>query len=69
MSMFADAPGAAPTPAPDSVKFVDVDWNMGVIASSSELQAVGTTFVQLRFHVEKPDGSLDYAHLGARARR
>ena len=41
---------------------VDVDWTFGVSASSSEHQAMGTTFVQLRLHVLGADGAARYVH-------
>ena len=44
-------------------KLLDVDWTLGVTASSSELQAIGSAFVQLRLHVERPDGTAECVHL------
>lgn len=63
--MFAPQPVVAAAPPP---KIVGVDWSLGVTASSSELQAVGTTFVSLRLHTQSTDGTAEYVHLGARAK-
>ena len=57
------APATA-TPVP---LICDADWSLIVTASSSELQAVGTTHVVLRLTIDKPDGGAEYVHLGARA--
>ena len=34
-------------------QLVDMEWRFGVTASSSELQRVGTSFLQLKFLVNK----------------
>ena len=47
---------------------MDADWSLGVSASSSELQAIGSTFVVLRLHTERTDGSAQYVHLGKKRR-
>ena len=60
--MFAP-PAALPA---DAASLVDVDWSLGVTASSSELQALGSTFVLLRLHTRQADGTAEYVHLGAR---
>ena len=52
----------APT-TPATTHLIGVDWTLGVTASSSELQAVGSTFVVLRLHVEDEDGAARYEHL------
>ena len=49
-------------------RVVDADWSLGVSASSSELQAIGSTFVVLRLHTERTDGSAQYVHLGKKRR-
>ena len=62
MAALTSAPAAAsPVPA-----IRDTDWSLIVTASSSELQAVGTTHVLLRLTVDKPEGTSEYVHLGAR---
>ena len=45
------------------LQLVDVDWNFGVSASSSEHAAMGTTFVQLRLNARGQKGS-EYVHTG-----
>ena len=45
----------------------DVEWSFGVSASSSEHQAMGTTFVQMRLNVQGEHGA-EYVHTGTRAR-
>ena len=55
-------------PASAPPKVTGVDWSLGVTASSSELQAVGTTFVQLRVQTESADNVAEYVHLGMCAR-
>ena len=67
LEMFSGegAPEAAAI-ARASSRLVGVDWSLGVSASSSELQALGTTFVILRLHTESDDGTSEYIHLGAR---
>eukprot|EP00286_Rhodomonas_abbreviata_P005649 CAMPEP_0181317416 /NCGR_PEP_ID=MMETSP1101-20121128/16455_1 /TAXON_ID=46948 /ORGANISM="Rhodomonas abbreviata, Strain Caron Lab Isolate" /LENGTH=201 /DNA_ID=CAMNT_0023424805 /DNA_START=9 /DNA_END=614 /DNA_ORIENTATION=- len=37
-------------------KLLDMDWRFGVSSSSSELQQVGRTFLELRLQVEKGEG-------------
>jgi hypothetical protein len=58
------APAAAGR-AGGTVDLVDVDWSLGVSASSSELQALGSTFVVLRLRTQSADGTSAYVHLGA----
>lgn len=50
------------TAAGPPLTLVDVDWTFGVSASSSELPAMGTTFVQLRLHTRGADGALQFVH-------
>ena len=59
---MAQAMTARPEAAAPRV--VDVDWSLGVSASSSELQAIGSTFVVLRLHTEATDGTAQFVHLG-----
>jgi len=47
-------------PAPR--RLVDLDWNFGVSASSSEHAAMGVTFVQLRLHTQGSSGA-EYVHM------
>ena len=45
------------------LRLVDMDWSFGVSASSSEHMAMGTTFVQLRLHVQGAGGS-QFVYMG-----
>ena len=58
--MFAPTAAVEKQAAPT---IIDVDWSLGVTASSSEVQVVGATFVVLRLHTELPDGTTEYTHL------
>ena len=46
------------------LQLVDVDWSFGVSASSSEHQAMGSTFVQMRLNAQGERGA-EYVHAGA----
>ena len=52
----------------DVEHLIGVDWSLGVTASSSELQAIGTTFVVLRLQTrDEYTGEVKYQHLGERS--
>uniref|UniRef100_A0A6S9UC12 COMM domain-containing protein n=1 Tax=Chrysotila carterae TaxID=13221 RepID=A0A6S9UC12_CHRCT len=42
---------------------IDVEWTFGVTASSSELEAVGSTYVQLRLTLSGDNGRARFAHI------
>ncbi len=37
-------------------KLVDMEWKFGVTAATNEMEKVGTTFLQIKFVIEKGDG-------------
>mmetsp|Transcript_44833 Transcript_44833/g.74415 ORF Transcript_44833/g.74415 Transcript_44833/m.74415 type:complete len:186 (-) Transcript_44833:261-818(-) len=43
-------------------RLLDVEWTFGVTASSSELESVGSTYVQLRLLIGKESQLPEYAH-------
>ncbi|XP_067944955.1 COMM domain-containing protein 7-like [Watersipora subatra] len=40
-------------------QLIDMEWKFGVAAASSELDRLGSTFVQLKLKVSNPDGSIE----------
>ena len=44
-------------------RLVDVQWTLGVAASSSECASLGTTWVQMRLVVRRASGTLESVHM------
>ena len=61
---WAAQPSRASLQREPPLQLLDVDWSFGVSASSSEHQAMGTTFVQLRLSTQGQNGG-EFVHTGA----
>jgi len=65
---WAAQPSRASLQREPPLQLLDVDWSFGVSASSSEHQAMGTTFVQLRLSTQGQNGG-EFVHTGAAVAR
>jgi hypothetical protein len=44
-------------------QLIDMEWKFGVTASSSDLKAVGSTFLQLKLVIDKGGGETEDVHM------